>query len=61
MQNIPRVKRAVLVEQLNVKMDKEMRQECRVLEAQHAVDVPELVREYLRREIPKLKRKLKTA
>lgn len=55
---IPRIKNAVLVDQILVKLDVEMGQEVRELKSRHKVDVHELVRSFLRRELPKIKAKL---
>lgn len=55
---IPRIKNAVLVDQILVKLDVEMGQEIRELKSRHKVDVHELVRSFLRHELPKIKAKL---
>lgn len=60
MKDIPLKPRATLVEQFNVKVDRELKQDLRVLEA-HGVDFPELVRSFLRKEVPRIKKKLQTA
>jgi len=57
MKAIPLKPRATLIEQFNIKVERELKQDLRVLEA-HGVDFPELVRNFLRREIPKIKKKL---
>lgn len=57
MEKIPLLKRAALVAQMAIKMEPELDQEVRGLKAK-GVDVSELVRMYLRREIPKIKKKL---
>ncbi len=61
MKDIPIIKRAALVEQFNTKVERELKHEMRVLEAQHGVDFPEMVRSFLRKEIPRIKKKLQTA
>ncbi len=57
MESIPYVKRAQLVAQMAVKMDTALDEEVRMLKAK-GVDVPEMIRSFLRREIPKVKKKL---
>lgn len=61
MESIPRIKNAVLTDQLLVKLDVEMGQDLRELKSRHKVDVQEIIRSYLRKEIPKLKKALESA
>lgn len=58
MENIPRIKNAVLTDQLLLKVDVELGQEIRELKSRHKVDVPEIIRSYLRKELPKIRAKL---
>lgn len=58
MENIPLIKRAVLVDQMALKLDADMGQEVRMLKAEYKVDVQEIIRAYLRKELPKLRKKL---
>lgn len=60
MENIPITKRAQLTAQMAVKMEPSLDKDIRILKAQ-GVDIAELVRTYLRREIPKIRKKLGTA
>lgn len=52
--------RATLVAAITVKVDEQLKQDARLLDAK-GVDVPELVRQFLRTEFPKIKKKLETA
>lgn len=61
MEEIPKIKRAVLVAQLMVKVDSETDREIRMLKAEHSVDFQEMIRIYLRKEIPRVKKRLATA
>jgi hypothetical protein len=60
MQNIPKLARATLTAQLNIKMEEQLKKELELLKVQHGVDVQELAREFLRREVPRIKKKLAT-
>lgn len=57
MDEIPLVKGAALTAQMNLKMEAELDKDIRLLKA-HRVDVQEIVRAFLRKEIPKIKQKL---
>lgn len=61
MEQIPFIRRAKLVDQLLVKVDADMGKQIRVLKAEHEVDVQEMIRSFLRAELPKIKKKLETA
>ncbi len=61
MNDIPLVRKALLVDQLAVKLDASLGKDVRVLKAEHGVDVQEMIRSFLRREIPKIKKKLESA
>lgn len=58
MNKIPRIRRAGLVEQFMVKVDVDLDREIRMLKAEHRIDIQEMVRNYLRKELPKVKKKL---
>ena len=57
MKGIPIIRGAALTAQMAIKMEPDLDQEVRMLKA-HRIDVPEMVRCFLRREIPKIKKKL---
>lgn len=61
MEDIPRIKNAVLTDQILVKLDTELGQEVRELKSRHKVDVQEVIRKYLRAELPRIRRKIETA
>jgi hypothetical protein len=57
MDKIPLTKRAALTAQMALKMEPSLDEEVRMLKAK-GVDVPEMVRAYLRKEIPRIKKAL---
>ena len=59
MEKIPLIKRAELVAQMAIKMDTKLDEEVRMLKAR-GVDIPEIVRSFLRKEIPKIKKQLES-
>lgn len=60
MDKFPMKARATLKEIFPVRVDSQMKQDLAVLNAKD-VDVAELVRSFLRTQIPKIKKKLETA
>ncbi len=54
---IPMKDRATLVEAITVKVDRQLKEDARLLDAK-GVDVPRLVRDFLKAEFPKIKAKL---
>ena len=58
MDEIPRIKNAVLTDQILVKLDLELGQEVRALKKNFRVDVQEIIRKYLRKELPRIKAQL---
>lgn len=62
MENIPLLKRAKLTEVVHLRVERELSDMLRVMKAQYGLDGGELVRAYLRVELPKIKKRLeKTA
>jgi hypothetical protein len=56
MQNdIPRIKKAVLTQKLNIAVDESTKSDYDTLKSRHGIDVAECVRSAVRREIKRLK------
>lgn len=58
MDEIPLLKRATLTEVLTIRVDRDIAESFRVLRAKHGLDGAELVRAFLRQELPRIKKKL---
>jgi hypothetical protein len=58
MNGIPMLKKRKLDDQLNLAIEKALKQELRALKEQHDVDYNEWIRSLIRRDLPGLKKQL---
>lgn len=56
--NIPMLKKRVLDDQLNIAIEKPLKEELRSLKSKHNVDYNEWIRGLIRQELPNIKKKI---
>lgn len=61
MDEIPFIEKALLTAQVNLRMEERLKQEIELLKVQHKVDVHEMVRNYLRKELPRVRKRLEAS